>query len=44
LTRVRIRAPFDCEIIFHKTRFSNTIDNMKAKIDNMKAKIQDKEN
>jgi hypothetical protein len=44
LTRARIRAPFDNEIISPKTtRHSNTIDNVKAKIDNVKAKIQDKE-
>jgi hypothetical protein len=44
LTRARIRAPFDGEIISPKTtRQSNTIDNVKAKIDNVKAKIQDKE-
>jgi hypothetical protein len=42
--RVRIRAPFDSEIISPKTiRRSNKIDNVKAKIDNVKAKIQDKE-
>jgi hypothetical protein len=44
LTRVRIRAPFDGEIISPKTtRLSNTTDNVKAKIDNIKAKIQAKE-
>jgi hypothetical protein len=44
LTRARIRAPFDGDIISpKKTRHSNTIDNVKAKIDNVKAKIQDKE-
>jgi hypothetical protein len=44
LTRARIRDPFDGEIISpKKTRHSNTIDNVKAKIDNVKAKIQDKE-
>jgi hypothetical protein len=43
VTRDRIRAPFDSYIISHKTRFSDTIDNVKAKIDNMKAKIQDEE-
>jgi hypothetical protein len=38
LTRARIRAPFDGEIISSKTkRHSNTIDNVKAK-----AKIQEK--
>jgi hypothetical protein len=42
--RVRIRAPFDSEIISPKTiRRSNKIDNVKAKIDNVKAKIQDEE-
>jgi hypothetical protein len=40
----RIRAPFDGEITsLKKTRHSNTIDNVKAKIDNVKAKIQDEE-
>jgi hypothetical protein len=40
LTRARIRAPFDGEIISLKTkRHSNTIDNVKAKIDNVNAKI-----
>jgi hypothetical protein len=44
LTRARIRAPFDSEIISPKTtRHSDTIDNVKAKIDNIKAKIQNKE-
>jgi hypothetical protein len=43
VTRARIRAPFNGCIISHKTRFSDTIDNVKAKIDNMKAKIQDEE-
>jgi hypothetical protein len=43
LTRARIRAPFDSEIISPKiTRHSNTIDNVKAKIDNVKAKIKNK--
>jgi hypothetical protein len=41
--RAQIRAPFDGEIISPKTRLSNTIDNVNAKIDNVKAKIQDKE-
>jgi hypothetical protein len=42
--RVRIRAPFDGEIISLKTtRHSNTINNVKAKVDNVKAKIQDKQ-
>jgi hypothetical protein len=42
--RARIRVPFDSEITSLKTtRYSNTIDNVKAKIDNVKAKIQDKE-
>jgi hypothetical protein len=43
LTRAQIRAPFDGEIISHETRFSDTIDNVKAKIDNVKAKTQDEE-
>jgi hypothetical protein len=43
LTRAWIRAPFDDEIISHETRFSDTIDNVKAKIDNVKAKTQDEE-
>jgi hypothetical protein len=43
LTRARIRAPFDGEIISPNARHSNTIDNVKAKIYNVKAKIQDKE-
>jgi hypothetical protein len=44
LTRARIRAPFDREIIFPKTtRQSNTIDSVKAEIDDVKAKIHDKE-
>jgi hypothetical protein len=44
VTRDRIRAPFDGEIISpKKTGHSNTIDNVKAKIDNAKEKIQDKE-
>jgi multidrug resistance efflux pump len=43
LTRAWIRAPFDGEIISNKTRFSDAIDNVKAKIDNVKAKIQDEE-
>jgi hypothetical protein len=44
VTRARIRTPFDSEIISpNKTRHSNTIDNVKAKIDDVKAKIQDKE-
>jgi hypothetical protein len=43
MTRARIRAPFDGEIISHKTRFSDTIDNVNAKIDNVKAKTQDEE-
>jgi hypothetical protein len=38
LTRAQIRAPFDDTIISHKTRFSDTIDNVKAKIGNVKAK------
>jgi hypothetical protein len=37
---VRIRAPFDVEIVSPETtRRSNKIDNVKAKIDNVKAKI-----
>jgi hypothetical protein len=32
LTRVQIRAPFDGEIITLEVEFSNTIDNVKAKI------------
>jgi hypothetical protein len=44
VTRVRIRAPFDGEIISLKTtRHFNTINNVKAKVDNVKAKIQDKQ-
>jgi hypothetical protein len=44
VTRARIRSPFDGEINSpKKTRHSNTIDNVKAKIDNVKAKIQDEE-
>jgi hypothetical protein len=44
VTRARIRAHFDSEIISPKTtKQSNTIDNVKAKIENVKAKIQDKE-
>jgi hypothetical protein len=43
MTRAQIRAPFDGEIISHETRFSDTIDNVKAKIDNVKAKTQDEE-
>jgi hypothetical protein len=44
LTRARIKAPFDGEIIFPlNTRQSDATDNMKAKIYNVKAKIQDKE-
>jgi hypothetical protein len=43
VTRAQIRVPFDGDIISHKTRFSDTIDNVKAKIDNMKAKIQGEE-
>jgi hypothetical protein len=40
LTRARIKALFDSEIISPKTtRWSNKIDNVKAKIDNVKAKI-----
>jgi hypothetical protein len=38
LTRARIGASFDDEIISHETRFSDTIDNVDAKIDNVKAK------
>jgi hypothetical protein len=36
-------TPFDGEIISPKTKLSNTIDNVKAKIDNVKAKTQDEE-
>jgi ribosomal protein S5 len=43
VTRARIRAPFDGEIVSHEAGSSNTIDNVKAKIDNVKAKIQDEE-
>jgi hypothetical protein len=44
LTRARIRASFDGQIISLKTtRHSNTIDNVKAKIDNVNTKIQNKE-
>jgi hypothetical protein len=43
LTRARIRASFDGEIISLEVKSSNTIDNVKAKIDNVKAKIQDEE-
>jgi hypothetical protein len=43
VTRAQIKAPFDDEIISHKTRFSDTINNVKAKIDNVKAKTQDDE-
>jgi hypothetical protein len=41
--RAQIRATFDGETISHETRFSNTIDNVKAKIDNVKAKTRDEE-
>jgi hypothetical protein len=41
--RAQIRAPLDGKTISHKTRFSDTIDNAKAKSDNVKAKIQDQE-
>jgi hypothetical protein len=37
--RVQIRVPFDGKMISHETRFSDTIDNVKAKIDNVKVKI-----
>jgi hypothetical protein len=43
LTRARIRASFDGEIISLEVKSSNTIDNVKAKIDNVKARIQDEE-
>jgi hypothetical protein len=43
LTRARIRAPFDGEIISIDVKSSDTMDNVKAKIDNVKAKIQDEE-
>jgi hypothetical protein len=43
LTRARIRAPFNDDIISRETRFSDTIDNVKANIDNLKAKTQDEE-
>jgi hypothetical protein len=43
VTRAQIRAPFGDEIISHKTRFSDTINNVKAKIDNVKANTQDDE-
>jgi hypothetical protein len=39
VTRVQIRVPFDGKMISHETRFSDTIDNVKAKIDNVKVKI-----
>jgi hypothetical protein len=38
--RARIRTPFDGEMISINSRYSNTIDNVKAKIDSVKAKIQ----
>jgi hypothetical protein len=31
LTRAQIRAPLDCDIMSHETRFSDTVDNVKAK-------------
>jgi hypothetical protein len=43
VTRAQIRAPFDGDIISHRTEPSDTIDNVKAKNDNVKAKIQDEE-
>jgi multidrug resistance efflux pump len=43
LTRVRIRAPFDGEIISLEVKSFDTIDNVKTIIDSVKAKIQDEE-
>jgi hypothetical protein len=43
LTRARIRATFDGEIIPHGTKPSDIIDNVKDNIDNVKTKIQDEE-